>query len=128
MNKNKLVNLATEVLTDIDEGLKDDLIKELERKLLQRLEYRFYRARYYLSDSRKDWKEEYTTYTNGGCIIVPSKLIKEFVKRIKQALKLMIDSGYVVDDQRIYDWIAFNTDGLVAYQQCDWRKYTEHYN
>tara|TARA_A100001201_G_C4061193_1_gene192740 strand:- start:255 stop:1013 length:759 start_codon:yes stop_codon:yes gene_type:complete len=76
----------------------------------------------------KDWKEEYTTYTNGGCIIVPSELIKEFVKRIKQALKLMIDSGYVVDDQRIYDWIAFNTDGLVAYQQCDWRKYTEHYN
>ena len=75
-----------------------------------------------------DWKEEYSTPTNGGCIIVPSQLISEFTKRIKQALKLMINSGYIVDDQRIYDWIAFNVNGLVAYQQSDWRKYTEHYN
>ena len=76
----------------------------------------------------KDWKEEHSTYTNGGCLIVPSQFIREFRRRINQALKLMIDSGYVVDDQRIYDWIAFNINGLVTYQQCDWRKYTEHYN
>ena len=58
MNKKKLTKLATEVLTDIDEGLKSDLINALEIELLHRLENRFYKARLYLK-GHKDAKDSY---------------------------------------------------------------------
>tara|TARA_R100000329_G_C7606115_1_gene215025 strand:- start:315 stop:551 length:237 start_codon:yes stop_codon:yes gene_type:complete len=62
MNKKKLVKLATEVLTDIDEDLRSDLVNALEIKLLQRLENRFFNASLYLLDPRKDHKKSKESY------------------------------------------------------------------
>lgn len=58
MNKNKLVKLATEVLTDIDEDLKSDLKNRLEIELLHRLEGRLCKARLYLK-GHGDAKDNY---------------------------------------------------------------------
>lgn len=53
MNKKKLVELAEEVLTDIDTGIKTDLIFSLEKELVQRLNRRFKQAQFYLEGDIK---------------------------------------------------------------------------
>ena len=53
MNKAKLVNLAEEVLTDIDTGIKTDLRFSLEKELVQRLKRRFQQAQFYLEGDIK---------------------------------------------------------------------------
>lgn len=49
MNKKKLVELAEEVLTDIDKELEGELRKELEKELCERLADKFRHANYHLS-------------------------------------------------------------------------------
>lgn len=49
MNKKKLVELAEEVLTDIDADLEKELRKELEKELCERLADKFRHANYHLS-------------------------------------------------------------------------------
>ena len=61
MNKKKLVELAEEVLTDIDEGLKQELRKNLEKELCKRLDNRFHQAGSYLYgfQSNESYKKSY---------------------------------------------------------------------
>lgn len=65
MNKKKLVELAEEVLTDIDAELETKLRKELERELCERLDTIFSHAKYHLNsfsytnENNKDFKKSY---------------------------------------------------------------------
>ena len=65
MNKKKLVELAEEVLTDIDEGLEQELRKNLEKELCGRLSTIFSHAKYHLNsfsygnENNKDFKKSY---------------------------------------------------------------------
>ena len=65
MNKKKLVELAEEVLTDIDADLEKKLRKELKKELCERLSTIFSHAKYHLSsfsygnENNKDFKKSY---------------------------------------------------------------------
>ena len=65
MNKAKLVELAEEVLTDIDADLEKELRKELEKELCGRLSTIFSHAKYHLNsfsygnENNKDFKKSY---------------------------------------------------------------------
>ena len=62
MNKAKLVELADEVLTDIDVGMKSVQRNYLEKKLLDAMTLRFLYARYclnYLTTNDKEWARKY---------------------------------------------------------------------
>ena len=62
MNKAKLVELADEVLTDIDIGMKSEQRNYLEKKLLYAMSERFLHARYclnYLTTNDKEWAKKY---------------------------------------------------------------------
>ena len=62
MNKAKLVELADEVLTDIDVGMKSVQRNYLEKKLLDAMTQRFLHARYclsYLTTNDKEWARKY---------------------------------------------------------------------
>ena len=54
MNKAKLVELADEVLTDIDIDMKTVLRKELEKQLCEKLSWRFRRAIAHLEATHSD--------------------------------------------------------------------------
>ena len=63
MNKAKLVELAEEVLTDIDIDMECVLRKQLEIQLCERLSRKFNQARYHLEDIReKKHKPHEQTY------------------------------------------------------------------
>tara|TARA_R100001480_G_C4592297_1_gene161723 strand:+ start:151 stop:408 length:258 start_codon:yes stop_codon:yes gene_type:complete len=62
MNKAKLVELADEVLTDIDVGMKSVQRNYLEKKLLDAMTQRFLHARYrlnYSTTNDKEWAKKY---------------------------------------------------------------------
>ena len=62
MNKAKLVELAEEVLTDIDADLEEELRKELEKELCERLSQTFLHARYHQTygyHSNEGYKKSY---------------------------------------------------------------------
>tara|TARA_Y100001937_G_scaffold109357_1_gene153922 strand:- start:41 stop:298 length:258 start_codon:yes stop_codon:yes gene_type:complete len=62
MNKAKLVELADEVLTDIDVDMECVLRKKLEIQLCEKLSRKFNQARYhlnYLTLDDKDWAKKY---------------------------------------------------------------------
>ena len=62
MNKAKLVELADEVLTDIDVDMECVLRKQLEIQLCERLSSKFNQARYhlnYLTLNDKEWAKKY---------------------------------------------------------------------
>tara|TARA_Y100000114_G_C11668726_1_gene282691 strand:- start:46 stop:288 length:243 start_codon:yes stop_codon:yes gene_type:complete len=59
MNKAKLVELAEEVLTDIDINIKSFVRKETEKKLLSRLFTVFQNAYHHLEDTRDIKYEPY---------------------------------------------------------------------
>ena len=60
MNKKKLVELADEVLTDIDAVLQTQIREELEKELSNRLREKFAFANYYLQfHNKKKYKESY---------------------------------------------------------------------
>ena len=62
MNKAKLVELADEVLTDIDVDMECVLRKQLEIQLCEKLSRKFNQARYhlnYLTLDDKDWAKKY---------------------------------------------------------------------
>tara|TARA_R100001460_G_scaffold831_1_gene3685 strand:- start:596 stop:844 length:249 start_codon:yes stop_codon:yes gene_type:complete len=53
MNKGKLVQLTDEVLTDIDVDMQSVLRKQLEMQLLERLSWKFNKARHHLADTKE---------------------------------------------------------------------------
>ena len=62
MNKKKLVELAEEVLTDIDEDLQTQLRKELEKELCERLSRIFLHGSYHLTwthEGNEGYKKSY---------------------------------------------------------------------
>ena len=59
MNKAKLVELADEVLTEIDVDMKNVLRKQLEIKLCERLSSKFLQARHHLEDNREKKHKPY---------------------------------------------------------------------
>lgn len=59
MNKKKLVELAEEVLTDIDADLETAFKKHLEKELCDRLADKFRHANYHLSFKHKKCDEGY---------------------------------------------------------------------
>lgn len=60
MNKKKLVDLADEVLADIDEALQTSIRKELEKELCERLAAKFRYANFWLTfHNKKDYKGSY---------------------------------------------------------------------
>jgi len=60
MNKKKLVELAEEVLTDIDPVLQTKIREELEKELCDRLREKFAFANFYLTfHNKKKYKESY---------------------------------------------------------------------
>jgi hypothetical protein len=61
MNKKKLVELAEEVLTDIDADLEKELRKNLEKELCKRLDNRFHLAGSYIYgfQSNESYKKSY---------------------------------------------------------------------
>ena len=59
MNKTKLVELADEVLTDVDVDMECVLRKQLEIQLCERLSRKFNQARYHLEDSREKKHKPY---------------------------------------------------------------------
>tara|TARA_R100001015_G_C4437295_1_gene32188 strand:+ start:135 stop:383 length:249 start_codon:yes stop_codon:yes gene_type:complete len=59
MNKAKLVELADEVLTDVDDDIELVLRKQLEILLCERLSRKFNQAGYHLEDSREKKHKPY---------------------------------------------------------------------
>tara|TARA_Y100001937_G_scaffold108154_1_gene151521 strand:+ start:334 stop:564 length:231 start_codon:yes stop_codon:yes gene_type:complete len=60
MNKKKLVELADEVLIDIDAVLQTQIREDLEKELCDRLRQKFSFANFYLTfDKKKKYKESY---------------------------------------------------------------------
>jgi len=65
MNKAKLVELADEVLTNVDAKLETKLREELEKELCERLSTIFSHAKYHLNsfsygnENNKDFKKSY---------------------------------------------------------------------
>ena len=59
MNKKKLVELAEEVLTDIDADLEEELRKELEKELCERLSGVFLHGNYHLRWGHQKGNEGY---------------------------------------------------------------------
>lgn len=69
-----------------------------------------------------------TRFTQGGCLIVPSRLLDRIIPMTTDVIRECLSNGVIGSDEKVIDLCYLKDPNMFEVNVCDWRQYFKFYN